>query len=45
MQLEPEHTTFPGHRVRDRAAKHARVHVSERATRVSCPSLVAAAVA
>ena len=29
MKLEPEHTTFPGHRVRDSAAKHARVHVSE----------------
>jgi hypothetical protein len=29
MKLEPEHTTFPGHRVRDNAAKHARVHVSE----------------
>lgn len=27
MKLEPEHTTFPGHRVRDNAPKHARVHV------------------
>jgi hypothetical protein len=29
MKLEPEHTTIPGHRVRDSAAKHAREHVSE----------------